>query len=242
MPDKPQRILGVNVDHVVTLRQVRNARYPDLARAIAAVEAAGADFITAHLREDRRHIQDEDVATIMRSATTWLNLEISLASEMVAIACAARPRSVCLVPERREELTTEGGIDAIGLAGPLRAAVARLKEAEIEVSLFIEPDPAQIDAAVAAGADAIELHTGAYALAAGSDAAAQLQLLRTAAAHAHAAKLGVNCGHGLTVANVAPLIDLPHVREYNIGHSIVTDALFVGLAEAVRRMREALAL
>ena len=243
MSSQPKRLLGVNIDHVVTLRQVRNARYPDLARAIGEVEAAGADFITAHLREDRRHIQDADVATIMATTTTWLNLEISVAPEMVALACAARPRSVCLVPERREELTTEGGIDVTALAEPVAAAAAELKQAGIEVSLFIEPALSQIDAAAKVGADAIELHTGAYALAAQEGAGTeQLQLLHAAAAHAHAMGLTVNCGHGLTVANVAPLVELPHVREYNIGHSIVTDALFCGLGAAVRQMREALAL
>ena len=243
MSSEAPRILGVNIDHVATLRQVRLAAYPDLAQAIREVEAGGADFITAHLREDRRHIQDADLKTIGEVAQTWLNLEVALAEEMVDIACAHGPKSVCLVPESREELTTEGGLDVVGQAQRVSDVTARLKAEGIEVSLFIDPDPAQIDASARAGADAIELHTGTFANAR-SDAGreAETRALFSGAGRAHAAGLIVNCGHGLTVDNVASLNGLPHVHEYNIGHSIVADALYCGLSAAVARMREALEL
>ena len=238
-------LLGVNIDHVATLRAVRGVSYPDLARAVRAVEAGGADFITVHLREDRRHIRDRDVGTVMDACTSWLNLEVSIADEMIAAAVAAGPKSVCLVPERRQELTTEGGLDASGNSAAVSRAVAGLSAAGIEVSLFIEPDSAQVEAAAALGAAAIELHTGSYANCRCTHAAAsepvQRELARLAAACRRGLQLGlkVNAGHGLTVANVAPVAAIEGLAELNIGHSIVADALFSGLPRAVAEMRAA---
>ena len=236
-------LLGVNIDHVATLRQVRRARYPDLAEAVAAVEKGGADFITAHLREDRRHIQDADVPVIMGASKTWLNLEIAAVPAMADLACGWRPRSVCLVPERREELTTEGGLDVRGAGAGLAAVIKDLQGAGIAVSAFVDADSAQIDAAKDVGVDAVELHTGAYAEAqdeAGADH--EYQQLAAAAEHAHAAGLTVNIGHGLTLGNVGRFRALEFLVEYNIGHSIVCDAMRGGLADAVARMRAAMGL
>jgi len=230
--------LGVNIDHVATLRQARHTPYPDLLAAARAAERGGADGITVHLREDRRHIQDRDVEVLRAGIGTKLNLEIAATDEMVRIACAARPADVCLVPERREELTTEGGLDVAGQLTALASAVAHLRDAHIRVSLFVDPDAPQVDAAVRVHADAIELHTGTYAEAhAPAVREAELARVRRAADRAHAAGLIVNAGHGLTLDNVGPIAALPELHELNIGHAIVADALFVGLEEAVRRMQ-----
>lgn len=231
--------LGVNIDHVATIRQVRRALYPDILAAAHAAERGGADGITVHLREDRRHIQDADVEALRRGIATKLNLEMAAAEEIVRKACAVRPQDVCIVPERRQELTTEGGLDAAGQFESLRTVVARLRDAGIRVSLFIDAEDRQIDAATRLHADAVEIHTGAYADA--TTAAlreAELQRIRAAAAAAHAAGLIVNAGHGLTLDNVTPVAAISVVHELNIGHSIVADALFVGLEEAVRRMKQ----
>ncbi len=230
--------LGVNIDHVATIRQARHTSYPDILAAALAAERGGADGITVHLREDRRHIQDRDVEVLRAGIGTKLNLEMAATDGMVRIACAVRPADVCLVPERRAELTTEGGLDVAGQAAALASVVARLRHAGIRVSLFIDPDAVQVDAAVRVGADAIEIHTGTYAEADTPAAReAELARVRLAADRAHAAGLIVNAGHGLTVDNVGPIAALPVVYELNIGHAIVADALFVGLEEAVRRIR-----
>lgn len=230
--------LGVNLDHVATLRQARRTAYPDILAAAQAAERGGADGITVHLREDRRHIQDADVDLLRSRITTKLNLEMAATAEMVRKACAVRPRDVCLVPERRQELTTEGGLDAAGQLDGLRSVVARLRAAGIRVSLFIDPEARQIEAARRLKAEAVELHTGTYAD--GSTAGgreAELQRIRGAAQVAGAAGLIVNAGHGLTLDNVAPIAAIPLIQELNIGHSLVADALFVGLEEAVRQMK-----
>jgi pyridoxine 5-phosphate synthase len=230
--------LGVNIDHVATIRQARHTAYPDILAAARAAERGGADGITVHLRDDRRHIQDRDVEVLRAGIGTKLNLEMAATDEMVRIACAARPADVCLVPERREELTTEGGLDVAGQLTALASAVAHLRDAHIRVSLFVDPDAPQVDAAVRVHADAIELHTGTYAEAhAPAVREAELARVRRAADRAHAAGLIVNAGHGLTLDNVGPIAALPELHELNIGHAIVADALFVGLEEAVRRMQ-----
>lgn len=230
--------LGVNIDHVATVRQARRTMYPDIVHAAHAAERGGADGITVHLREDRRHIQDADVDALHAAIASKLNLEIAATPAMVRKACSVRPADVCIVPERREELTTEGGLDAAAQTGALRGTVADLRGAGIRVSLFIDPEPRQVVAARAIGAQAVEIHTGAYADAPGDAArAAELDRIRMAAALAHDAGLLVNAGHGLTLANVAAIAAIPVIAELNIGHSIVADALFVGLEEAVRRMK-----
>jgi pyridoxine 5-phosphate synthase len=230
--------LGVNIDHVATIRQVRGTTYPDLLAAAHAAERGGADGITVHLREDRRHIQDADVERLRADISTKLNLEMAATEEMVDKACAVHPADVCLVPERRAELTTEGGLDAAGQLHTLAGVVDRLRGAAIRVSLFIDGDARQIDAAQRLHADAIEIHTGAYADAATTAARDhELHRIREAARRAQAAGLIVNAGHGLTLDNVAPIAAIPAMHELNIGHSIVADALFVGLEEAVRRMK-----
>ena len=230
--------LGVNIDHVATLRQARGTRYPDPVRAALEAEAAGADLITLHLREDRRHIQERDVALLGEVLQTRMNLEMAVTDEMLAIAERYRPADCCLVPERRAELTTEGGLDVAADPGRIGAACRRLAAAGVRVSLFIDPDPAQIEAAAAAGAPVVELHTGAYAEADhGSAAEAELRRLAEAAVRGRELGLQVNAGHGLHYHNVQPVAALPGIRELNIGHSIIAHAVFVGLAEAVRSMR-----
>ena len=229
--------LGVNLDHVATLRQVRRTVYPDVLRAAEAAEHGGADGITVHLREDRRHIQDADVDRLRARITTKLNLEMAATAAMVEKACAVRPDDVCLVPERREELTTEGGLDAASQSDALRAVVARLRDAGIRVSLFIDPEAQQIEAALHLRADAVELHTGAYADAASPVARdGELNRIHEAARTAAAAGLTVNAGHGLTLENVAPIAAIPVIEELNIGHSIVARASLVGMKRAVREM------
>jgi pyridoxine 5-phosphate synthase len=231
--------LGVNVDHVATLRQQRHTRYPDPVTAALIAEQAGADGITLHLREDRRHVQERDVRLLLEMTQTRVNLEMAAADAMVALACAWRPACCCLVPERREELTTEGGLDVAGQAARLGGVCARLAEAGIEVSLFIEPERAQIEAARATGATTVELHTGRYADAA-LPAAARKELARIVDAARYAAELGlrVNAGHGLHYANVQPIARLPEIHELNIGHAIVARAVLAGMSAAVAEMKQ----
>ena len=230
--------LGVNVDHVATLRQARGTTYPAPLEAARLCERAGADGITIHLREDRRHIQDADVVEFRRALQIPLNLEMANSPEIVAIALAVRPAEVCLVPERRQELTTEGGLDAAGQFAALQPSVAQLKAAGIEVSLFIEPDPAQLDAAVALGAPVVELHTGKYCELAGPAQADELRRLAAAAEYGHARGLRINAGHGLNYDNLPVFIrTVPHLDVLNIGHSIVARAVMVGMEQAVREMK-----
>ncbi len=229
--------LGVNIDHVATLRQQRHTAYPDPVAAALRAEDAGADLITLHLREDRRHIQDADVYAIRPQLRTRMNLECAVTPEMLEIACAVKPDDVCLVPEKRTELTTEGGLEVAGALGPVSDAVALLSEAGIRVSLFIDPDPVQIEAAAKAGAPVIELHTGAYAEAEGQAAEAELQRLRVALAEGLRHGLRVNAGHGLHYGNVAQVAALDGISELNIGHAIVAQAVFDGWEKAVRDMK-----
>jgi pyridoxine 5-phosphate synthase len=234
--------LGVNIDHVATLRQARAGEHPDPLEAARIAEDAGADGITVHLREDRRHIQDADVERLRARIRTRLNLEMAVTDAMLAFACGVRPDDVCLVPERREERTTEGGLDVVAHEARVRAAVRRLAETGIRVATFIAPEVAQVRASQTVGVHAVELHTGDYANAAtASDVDRELGRLARAAEAAHAVGLEVHAGHGLTVGNSGAVAALPHVVELNIGHSIVARAVLVGLAAAVREMREALA-
>ncbi|MEY2864340.1 MAG: pyridoxine 5-phosphate synthase [Pseudomonadota bacterium] len=232
-------LLGVNIDHVATLRQARGTRYPDPVAAALACEDAGADGITLHLREDRRHIQDADVLRMRPLLRTRMNLEIAVTDFMIDFACQIKPQHVCLVPEKREELTTEGGLDVRGQLDKIRQATARLTAAGCEVSLFIDPDAAQIDAALACGAPVIELHTGAYADAQG--VAQQAELIRLIHASEYAAgRLIVNAGHGLNLDNVAAVAQIAHMHELNIGHALIADSVFVGLTQAVQQMKAAM--
>ncbi|MDT8384665.1 MAG: pyridoxine 5'-phosphate synthase [Gammaproteobacteria bacterium] len=235
----PPILLGVNIDHIATLRQARGTRYPDPIQAAIEAEQAGADAITLHLREDRRHIQDRDVELLSEILQTRMNLEMAVTDEMLAIAARIRPAECCLVPERREELTTEGGLDVIGQPGRIRDACTRLAEAQVRVSLFIDADPAQIDAAADAGAPVIEIHTGHFADA-GTEAQRAIELARVARAVAHGIGLGlqVNAGHGLHYHNVQALAAIAGIRELNIGHAIIARALFTGLQPAVREMKQ----
>jgi pyridoxine 5-phosphate synthase len=230
--------LGVNIDHVATLRQARRARYPDPLSAALMAEEAGADSITLHLREDRRHIQDRDVVVMREALQTRMNLEMAVTEEMLRIAQQVRPQDVCLVPESRQEVTTEGGLNVAGQSARIADAVAALAGAGIRVSLFIDPDAAQIDASRRAGAPVIELHTGAYAEAEGGARAREFERLRSAAQHAASLGLTVNAGHGLNYHNVEPIAAIAEIIELNIGHAIVARALFDGLAKAVRDMKQ----
>ena len=230
--------LGVNIDHVATLRQQRGTRYPNVVQAAALAEQAGADLITLHLREDRRHIQDADVHILRGLLQTRMNLEMAVTEEMIGIALQVKPQDACLVPERRSELTTEGGLDVIGHFDKVKAACQRLGDAGIRVSLFIDPDERQIDAAKAAGAPVVELHTGAFADAeSDTHTEAELNRIKRAVVHGAAAGLHVNAGHGLHYHNVQQIAVLPGVEELNIGHAIVAHALFVGWENAVREMK-----
>ena len=234
--------LGVNVDHVATLRQARGTTYPSPLEAAVLCEKGGADGITIHLREDRRHIQDADVFAFRKALKVPLNLEMANSPEIVDIALAAKPAEVCLVPERRQELTTEGGLDAAGQFTALQPSVARLKAAGIVVSLFIEPALRQLDAAVALGAPVVELHTGKYCDVAGAERAAELRRLVEAAQYGFRAGLRINAGHGLNYENLpAFLAAVPHLDTLNIGHSIVARAVLVGMERAVREMKGLLA-
>jgi pyridoxine 5-phosphate synthase len=230
--------LGVNIDHVATLRNARGGMHPDPIRAAHAAIAAGADGITAHLREDRRHIRDADIVALKSAISAPLNLEMAATAEMLAIALKTRPNACCLVPERRQEVTTEGGLNVAGQHVQLREFIARLKEGGIRVSLFIDADPAQIEASAEVGADIVELHTGVYCEQHDADgAAAELDRLRRGAERAAALGLEVHAGHGLSFDTVGPVAALPQVVELNIGHFLVGEAVFIGLDQAVRTMR-----
>lgn len=229
--------LGVNIDHVATIRNARSGAYPDPVRAAKLAAAAGADGITAHLREDRRHIRDDDIRRISEEVDKPLNLEMAATEEMLEIALRHKPHAACIVPEKREEQTTEGGLDAVGGHNHLLPFVRQMSDAGIRVSLFIEPEPGQLDAAVALGAPVVELHTGTYAELEGDAQDAEFARIETAAAHAE--KIGLEChaGHGLTYDNVAPVAAITNVVELNIGHFLVGEAIFSGLDSAIRRMR-----
>jgi len=232
--------LGVNIDHVATLRQARGTDYPSVEDAALIAEQAGADLITIHLREDRRHIQDHDVKKLATTLTTRMNLEMAVSDEMIAIAQSVRPADVCLVPEQREELTTEGGLDVIGGFDRIQKASQVLGDAGCRVSLFIDPDLAQIEAAHRMGVPVIELHTGDYANAKGQAKHIALKRIQVASKAANELGIQVNAGHGLTLSNVAPIASIKGMCELNIGHSIIAHAVFVGLAQAVREMRQAI--
>lgn len=233
--------LGVNIDHVATVRQARRAKEPDPVAAAILATLGGADGITVHLREDRRHIQDRDVLVLREVVTTRLNLEMATAEEIVQLALKVKPDEATLVPEKRQELTTEGGLDVIAHADPVRATVERLKAAGIQVSLFIDPDIEQVEMAKAVGADAIEFQTASYSEAVGDAAVgAELAELATATAHAKARGLHVHMGHGLNYQNVQAIVRIAGVEELNIGHSIVSRAVLVGLERAVREMKQAM--
>jgi len=229
--------LGVNIDHVATIRNARGGPHPDPVRAAIMAAEAGADGITAHLREDRRHITDHDIDRLMAEIALPLNLEMAATEEMLAIALRHRPHAACIVPERREERTTEGGLDAAGQIAHLKPMVAALGTAGIRVSLFIEADPRQIEAAIKLGAPVVEFHTGAYAHAEGAAAAAELKRINDGAALAARNGIEPHAGHGLTYDNVAPIAAIPQIRELNIGHFLIGEAIFTGLGESVREMR-----
>jgi pyridoxine 5-phosphate synthase len=237
MKASPHLRLGVNIDHVATVRNARGGRLPDPLRAAQIATAAGADGITAHLREDRRHIVDDDIEGLMRELKIPLNFEMAATEEMLGIALRHRPHAACIVPEKREERTTEGGLDAAGQHNHLKPMVARLADAGVRVSLFIEADSRQLEAAVTLGAPVVELHTGRYCELEGEAQAAELQRLRNGAALCE--RLGLEChmGHGLSYADVGPVAAIPQVRELNIGHFLVGEAIFVGLDRAIREMR-----
>jgi pyridoxine 5-phosphate synthase len=244
MPAQSPIRLGVNIDHVATVRNARGGRHPDPVKAAAIAVAAGADGITAHLREDRRHIIDDDILRLKAGLKKPLNLEMAATREMIEIACTVRPHAACLVPERRQERTTEGGLDVAGQRNALREAVQRLAAADIRVSLFIAPDPEQIDAAAVVGAPVIEIHTGAWcdALAAGDGAVAAGEFARIARGATLAAQAGleVHAGHGLNFLSAEEIATLPQIVELNIGHFLISDAIFEGLDASVRKMRAAM--
>lgn len=236
---QPQRLrLGVNIDHVATIRNARGGDHPDPMRAAEIVARAGGDGITVHLREDRRHIRDEDLARVQEAAGLPLNLEMAATEEMLEIALRHRPHAACIVPEKRQERTTEGGLDAASLLEPLAPVVSRLTEAGVRVSLFIEPDPRQLQAAMQLGVQVVEFHTGEYAHADGQARAAELK--RIADMAALAAKNGIepHAGHGLTYDNVQAIAAIPQLMELNIGHYLIGEAIFTGLEASIRRMRE----
>ena len=231
-------LLGVNIDHVATLRQARGTTYPDPVNAALICEQAGAEGITLHLREDRRHIQDDDVRRMRPALKTRMNLELAVTDEMIAFAKEIKPQHVCFVPEKRQEVTTEGGLDVVGNFDAVKAATQELAAIGCDVSLFIEADFAQIDAAVACGAPTIEIHTGAYADAETPEAQqAELERIVKGAEYAASKGLVVNAGHGLNLDNVTPIAAIPQIHELNIGHSLIADAVFVGLAQAVQQMK-----
>ena len=229
--------LGVNIDHVATIRNARGGEHPDPVRAAEIVAAVGGDGITAHLREDRRHIRDDDLARIQAATDLPLNLEMAATDEMLEIALRHKPHAACIVPEKREERTTEGGLDAAGQHNHLAPIVTRLNDAGIRVSLFIEPDPRQIEAAMRLRAPVVEFHTGRYAHVEGEDRAAELRRLADAAALAWKNGIEPHAGHGLTYENVVPVAAIPQLAELNIGHYLIGEAIFTGLEDAVRRMR-----
>ncbi len=230
--------LGVNIDHVATIRNARGGLHPDPIRAAQIASAAGADGITAHLREDRRHIMDEDIAGLIGGIALPLNLEMAATEEMVAIALRHRPHAACIVPERREEVTTEGGLDAAGQHNHLKPLISELRAAGIRVSLFIEPDARQLDAAASLGAEVVEFHTGRYAHSEGEERAVELRRITEAAALAVKNGIEPHAGHGLTFDNVTPIAAIPHIAELNIGHFLIGEAIFEGLGPVVQRMRQ----
>lgn len=230
--------LGVNVDHVATVRNARGGLHPDPVAAALLAQAHGADGITAHLREDRRHIRDDDLARLRHELSVPLNFEMAATDEMVGLACTLRPHACCIVPERRQEVTTEGGLDVIGQAGDLERKVARLREGGIRVSLFVDPDPEQIEAAARIGAQVVELHTGAYAEDPGGH---ELGRLKRGGQAALTAKLELHAGHGLTYANVGAVAAIPGLTELNIGHFLIGEAIMVGLPTAIALMKQAIA-
>jgi len=232
--------LGVNIDHVATIRNARGSPYPDPVRAALIAQDAGADGITAHLREDRRHITDDDIARLSEQLTIPLNLEMAATDEMLEIALRHRPHAVCIVPERREERTTEGGLDAAGLHNHLAPMVAKLSDAGCRVSLFIAPEPRQIEAAIRLRAPVVELHTGHYCEVEGEERAAELVRLVDMAALAAKNGLEPHAGHGLTYDNVEPIAAIPQLAELNIGHFLIGEAIFLGLHESIERMRSAM--
>ncbi|MCF9034079.1 pyridoxine 5'-phosphate synthase [Acinetobacter nectaris] len=234
-------LLGVNIDHVATLRQARGTTYPDPVEAALLCEEAGAEGITLHLREDRRHIQDDDVRRMRSKLKTRMNLELAVTDEMVEFAKEIKPEHICFVPERRQELTTEGGLDVVSQLEKVRAATQVLKEAGCDVSLFIDADEKQIDAAIACGAPTIELHTGAYADAETDEQQyTELQRIIHATKYAAGKGLVVNAGHGLNLKNVGPIARIPEINELNIGHSIIAESVFLGLTTAVSQMKAAI--
>lgn len=232
--------LGVNIDHIATLRNARGVAYPDPVYAAAIAEQSGADGITIHLREDRRHIKDRDVELLAETIQTRMNLEMAMTDEMVAIACKTQPAFVCLVPEKRQELTTEGGLDVAGQIERTRDVVAKLIDAGILVSLFIDAEKSQIEAAKEVGAPYIELHTGQYAETSGEEQMQELRRIQTGAREAHQLGLVVNAGHGLHFHNTRPIAQIPELYELNIGHSIIAKSVFSGLDNAVREMKNIL--
>jgi pyridoxine 5-phosphate synthase len=230
--------LGLNIDHVATLRQARGARYPNLVRAALICEEAGADAITIHLREDRRHIQDEDVNVLRGMLQTRMNLECAVTEEMIKLALKTKPHDICLVPEKREELTTEGGLDVVKHFDAVHRATQCCNDAGIRVSLFIDAEERQLEAAWKAGATAVEIHTGKYGDADSvPERKAELGRIHKAALHAHALGLQVNAGHGLNYHNVQPIVMIPHIEELNIGHAVISEAVFIGLEQAVKKMK-----
>jgi pyridoxine 5-phosphate synthase len=229
--------LGVNIDHVATIRNARGGLHPDPMRAVEIVEAAGGDGITVHLREDRRHIHDEDLVRLMERVSLPVNLEMAATQEMVDIALRHKPHAACIVPERREERTTEGGLDAAGLHNQLAPLVSQLTDAGIRVSLFIEPSARQIDAAIRLRAPVVELHTGKYAHSEGAERESELRRIADAAALAVKNGIEPHAGHGLTFDNVQPIAAIPQIAELNIGHYLIGEAIFIGLEESIRRMR-----
>jgi pyridoxine 5-phosphate synthase len=234
----PHRLrLGVNIDHIATIRNARGGMHPDPMRAVQVVEAAGGDGITVHLREDRRHIHDSDLDTMMAGINLPVNLEMAATDEMLAIALRHKPHAACIVPERREERTTEGGLDAAGQHNHLAPIVTRLNDAGIRVSLFIEPDPRQIEAAMRLRAPVVELHTGRYAHTSGEVRAEELKRLSDAAALCVKNGIEPHAGHGLTFDNVAPIAAIPQIAELNIGHFLIGEAIFIGLNASIREMR-----
>ena len=231
-------LLGVNVDHVATLRQARGINYPDPLSAALLAEQSGADSITIHLREDRRHIVDQDVELMVKNIQSRVNLEMAVTDEMLSIACDIKPSDCCFVPERRAELTTEGGLDVISHHSRIAVACQQLQKNKIRVSLFVDPEPAQLDASLECGAGVVELHTGKYADAIGEEAqAAELERIRAGAAYADKLGMTVHAGHGLHYENVQPVASIPQIVELNIGHSIIAEAVFEGLARAVAKMK-----
>lgn len=231
-------LLGVNIDHVATIRQARKTYEPDPAWAAALAELGGADTITLHLREDRRHVQDRDVRVMRETVHVKLNLELSCNQDVVSVACDVRPDQATIVPERREEVTTEGGLDLLGQREAVRRTIDQLRRAGISISLFLDPDPAQLEAATSLGVDAVELHTGAYALARGADQERELATLVDAGRRIREMGLTLHAGHGLNYQNVVPVARIAGMHELNIGHSIVARAVMVGMERAVREMRQ----